>query len=58
MLSMRASTADSIREHTNLVNAIRSGESIKAREILEDHRKRGITNLKKLMEERRDILQL
>lgn len=58
MLSMRTGTADSIQEHGRLVEAIRNGESVKAREILEDHRKRGITNLKKLMEERRDILQL
>jgi DNA-binding GntR family transcriptional regulator len=58
MLSMRTNTADSIQEHARLVEAIRNGESAKAREILEDHRKRGITNLKKLMEERRDILQL
>ncbi|MDR1935226.1 MAG: GntR family transcriptional regulator [Candidatus Accumulibacter sp.] len=57
MLSLRqSSTVESIQEHVRLIEAIRNGESAKAREILEYHRKRGITNLKKLMEERRDSI--
>jgi DNA-binding GntR family transcriptional regulator len=58
MLALRKSTTESTQEHARLVDAIRSGEPAKAREILENHRRRGITNLTKLMEERRDILLL
>ena len=58
MLSMRKSTEESIQEHSRLVEAIRNGESALAREILEMHRKRGITNLTKLMEESRNVLPL
>lgn len=58
MLSMRKSTEESIQEHSRLVEAIRIGESALAREILEMHRKRGITNLTKLMEESRNVLPL
>ena len=58
MLSLRKSTAESTQEHSCLVEAIRTGESKKAREILENHRKRGIVNIAKLMEEKRNVLQL
>lgn len=58
MLSMRKSTDESIQEHARLVEAIRNGDGAHAREILENHRKRGITNLIKLMEEQRNVLQL
>jgi DNA-binding GntR family transcriptional regulator len=58
MLSLRKSTAESTQEHARLVEAIRKGEPAEARAILENHRRRGITNLTKLMEERRDILLL
>ena len=57
MLSMRTDIADSIKEHALLIEAIRNGESAKAREILENHRVRGIKNLNMIMEQRREILQ-
>lgn len=58
MLSLRKSTAESTQEHAQLVEAIRNGDSAHAREILENHRRRGITNLIKLMEDQRNVLQL
>lgn len=58
MLSLRTSTEESTKEHTRLVDAIRSGNGPLAREILESHRKRGIKDLTKLMEEQRNVLQL
>lgn len=58
MLSLRTSTEESAKEHTRLVEAIRHGDSVLAREILESHRKRGIKDLTKLMEEQRNVLQL
>jgi DNA-binding GntR family transcriptional regulator len=58
MLSLRTSTEESAKEHTQLVEAIRKGDSAMAREILENHRKRGIKDLMKLMEEQRNVLQL
>ena len=58
MLSLRTSTDESTKEHTQLVEAIRNGNCALAREILENHRKRGIKDLTKLMEEQRNVLQL
>ncbi len=58
MLSLRRSTEESTTEHTLLVNAIREGDALRAREILEAHRKRGIVNLVEVMEQHRNILEL
>ncbi len=58
MLSLRTSTDESTKEHTQLVEAIRRSDSALAREILENHRKRGIKDLTKLMEQQRNVLQL
>ncbi len=58
MLSLRTSTEESTKEHAQLVEAIRNGDGVQARDILERHRKRGIKDLTKLMEEQRSALQL
>ena len=58
MLSLRKSTEESTIEHTRLVEAIRSGDTVLARKVLEDHRKRGITNLAEIMDQHRTILKL
>lgn len=58
MLSLRKSTEESTKEHAQLVEAIRNGDGVQAREILEKHRNRGIKDLTKLMEEQRNVLQL
>jgi DNA-binding GntR family transcriptional regulator len=58
MLSLRKSTADSTREHAKLVDAIRKGDGALARETLEAHRRRGISNLSKLIEQHRNFLLL
>ena len=58
MLSLRKSTADSTQEHIKLVNAIRNGDGELARKTLEAHRRRGVSNLGKLIEQHRNNLLL
>lgn len=58
MLAMRKSTEESTLEHARLVDAIRNGDSALARETLEAHRRRGISNLSKLIEQHRNVLLL
>lgn len=58
ILSLRKSTEESTREHAKLVDAIRQGNGSLARQTLEAHRKRGMTNLSGLMETHNQILQL
>ncbi len=56
MLALNKSTDEASAEHANLVEAIRDGKSGLAREILEQHRKHGITSLTKLLEDQRNVL--
>ncbi len=56
MLNLRKSSEESAREHAKLVESIRQGDSVGARETLEAHRKRGAANFKKLAEQSRNPL--
>ncbi len=58
LLSMRKITATSTRDHAKLLAAIRAGNSKLARETLEEHRRRGASNLCALMEQHQSVLQL
>ena len=58
MLSIRNNPINSTQDHAKIVDAIRRGDSARARELIEGHRKRGASDLTELMEKHLNILQL
>lgn len=58
MLSIRNNPINSTQDHAKIVDAIRRGDSARARELIEGHRKRGASDLTDLMEKHLNILQL
>jgi len=58
MLSIRNNPIVSTQDHAKIVDAIRRGDGLRARELIEMHRKRGASDLSELMEKHLNILQL
>ncbi len=58
MLSIRNNPVNSTQEHAKIVDAIRCCDGLRARELVEAHRKRGASDLSELMEKHLNILQL
>ncbi len=58
LLTLRKVNTTSTRDHAKLLAAIREGNSALARSTLEEHRRRGASNLSALMEQHQSVLQL
>lgn len=58
MLSIRNNPVNSTQEHAKIVDAVRRSDGLRARELVEAHRKRGASDLSELMEKHLNILQL
>lgn len=58
LLSMRKINETSTRDHAQLLDAIRNGDAELARQTIEEHRRRGANNLRRLMEQQSNAILL